>query len=172
MIAGLAQVEPEQETMEFTTESARETMDLGRLLGEMLDRGMVLGLVGDLGSGKTVLAKGLARGLGVADEGEVTSPSFTLVNEYRGRFPVHHLDLYRLQNPGEAEDLGWEEFISEGAVTIVEWAEKIPRLLPEERIEIHLRWLSFQKRRLTFIGLGPSAKRLVSALGHKWGKEE
>ncbi len=172
MIAEAHRVEPEKETAEFTTGSAEQTMRLGRLLGEMIDQGIVLALMGDLGSGKTVLAKGLAKGLGVADEGEVTSPSFTLVNEYRGRFPVNHLDLYRLQDPLEAEELGWEDFVSNFAVTIVEWAEKFPRLLPAERIEVHLNWISLQERRLIFIGLGPSAKSFVRGLGQKWVKEE
>ncbi len=132
----------------------------------------MVALVGNLGSGKTVLAKGIAQGLGVEDEREITSPSFVLVNEYQGRLPVHHVDLFRLQDPGQVEDLGWEEFISGPGVTLVEWAEKVPSLLPAERIEVHLHWLNLEERSLVFIGKGRAAQALVNLLEKKWMKEK
>jgi tRNA threonylcarbamoyladenosine biosynthesis protein TsaE len=156
---------------ELMTEGPEQTLCLGRIFGGMLAEGSLVALMGELGSGKTVLAKGIAKGLGVEDEREVTSPSFVLVNEYHGRFPVHHVDLYRLQSPGEVEDLGWAELIFGPGVTLVEWAEKVPNLLPEERIEVHLQWISAGTRRVVFIGKGKTAKNLVDRLGQKWMKE-
>jgi len=154
------------------TKGADQTRCLGRVFGGMLSEGCMVALMGNLGSGKTVLAKGIARGLGVEDEREITSPSFVLVNEYQGRLPVHHVDLFRLQGPGQVEDLGWEEFISGPGVTLVEWAEKVPSLLPAERIEVHLHWLNPEERSLVFVGKGRTAKALVNLLGKKWMKEE
>ncbi len=101
----------------------------------MLAKGSLVALMGDLGSGKTVLAKGIAMGLGVEDEREITSPSFVLVNEYRGKLPVRHVDLYRLQSPGEVEDLGWDELTSGPAVILVEWAEKAASLCPRKELK-------------------------------------
>lgn len=153
------------------TTSPDQTIRLGRVLGEMLSPGAVVALMGDLGTGKTVLAKGIARGLGVEDERGVTSPSFVLINEYRGRLPVYHVDLYRLQDSGEVENLGWEEFIFGPGVTIVEWAEKVSTLLPGERIEVHLQWADAEERRLVFIGKGRAARNLVTRLGEQWKQE-
>jgi tRNA threonylcarbamoyladenosine biosynthesis protein TsaE len=168
MMAG----EREEEAWEVKTEGPDQTLCLGRVFGDMLAEGSLVAMMGDLGSGKTVLAKGIAQGLGVHDEREVTSPSFVLLNEYQGRLLVHHVDLFRLQDPAEVENLGWEEFISGPGVTLVEWAEKVPSLLPAERIEVHLQWLSPRERRLVFIGKGKASKDLVHRLGEKWVKEE
>jgi tRNA threonylcarbamoyladenosine biosynthesis protein TsaE len=147
-------------------------MHLGQIYGELLTQGTVIALMGDLGTGKTVFVKGVAKGVGVADEKEVTSPSFVLVNEYQGRYPVYHIDLYRLQHAREVEDLGWEELISAPGVTLIEWAEKVLRLLPEERTEVHFDWVSAVERSLTFVGKGEVAQGLVHSLGEKWMKEE
>jgi len=166
----MREVEPEQGIWEVQTKGPDQTQKLGRIFGEMLAQGSVVALMGDLGSGKTVLAKGIAQGLGMEDEREVTSPSFVLVNEYQGRVPVYHVDLYRLQRASEVEDLGWEELIFGPGVTIVEWAEKVPSLLPEERIEVHLHWVSPEERKLVFVGKGRAAKNLVNSLGHRWMK--
>ena len=162
----------EEGVWEVITKNPDQTLSLGRLLGGMLPPASMVALIGDLGSGKTLLAKGIAKGLGVEDEREVSSPSFVLVNEYRGRLPVYHVDLYRLQDSIEVEDIGWEEFISGPGVTLVEWAEKVPSLLPAERIEVHLHWLNPEERSLVFIGKGRAAKALVNRLGKKWMKEK
>ncbi|MGD0626479.1 MAG: tRNA (adenosine(37)-N6)-threonylcarbamoyltransferase complex ATPase subunit type 1 TsaE [Thermodesulfobacteriota bacterium] len=164
--------EREEGIWEVRTEGPDQTLCLGRVFGGMLAEGSMVALMGNLGSGKTVLAKGIAQGLGVEDEREITSPSFVLVNEYQGRLPVHHVDLFRLQDPGQVEDLGWAEFIFGPGVTLVEWAEKVPSLLPDERVEVHLQWLNPGERRLVFIGKGRAAKELVNRLGKKWMKEE
>lgn len=120
------------------TESARETIELGKKIGKLLRAGDVVALVGKLGSGKTTLTQGLARGLGVKKEDYVTSPSFTLIKEHKGRLPIYHLDLYRIDNLKEVYDLGYEEYFYGEGVTIIEWAEKIRRLLPKEVLIINL----------------------------------
>jgi len=108
----------------LTTRSAEETFELARRMAEGFEGTEVVLLIGELGAGKTVFAKGLAAGAGVTDPGRVSSPSFTLVNVYDGRCRVFHVDLYRLERDSEIADLGWEDMIGQGIV-IVEWAEKL-----------------------------------------------
>ena len=112
--------------MTITTHSESETSDVGRRLAKTLEPGAVVLLVGDLGAGKTALVRGLAEGLGIAPE-EVSSPTFTLMQEYRGgRVPLLHVDLYRLDDAREIDDLGLDELAME-SVLAIEWAEKLPR---------------------------------------------
>jgi len=146
-------------------------MHLGRIGGELLRPGSVVALMGDLGTGKTVFVKGVAQGLGVADDQEITSPSFVLVNEYSGRLPVYHVDLYRLHHAREVEDLGWEELISSPGVTLIEWAEKVLPLLPPERMEVHFEWVNARERNLTLVGRGEAARGWVRSLAEKWMEE-
>src|SRR5438876_7506419 len=113
--------------MEWVTGSDEETRAVGEALGRRLGPGDVVCLEGPLGAGKTTLAQGLARGLGVADV--VNSPTFTLVQEYEGRRPVFHLDVYRLSGPEEAADLAIPEMIAAGGVLLIEWPERIASLL-------------------------------------------
>ena len=114
--------------MTITTQSETETGEVGRKLASTLEAGAVVLLVGDLGAGKTALVRGLAEGLGVSPE-EVSSPTFTLMQEYRGgRVPLVHVDLYRLNDPREIDDLGLEELGME-SVLAIEWAEKLPRAI-------------------------------------------
>ncbi len=157
---------------ETITRGPEETLLLGRRLGELLSGGEFIALTGELGSGKTVLAKGIARGLGVLNDDEVTSPSFVLVNEYRGRVPVYHVDLYRLEDPAAVEGIGWEEFISGPGVTLVEWAEKAESYLPGERIEVHLEWLGEEERKIHLWVRGPAVAREAGRLKELWNKEE
>ena len=161
-----------QAVFEVTSESVGQTARLGMILGELLSEGSFVALVGGLGAGKTVLTKGIAQGLGVADDREVTSPSFVLVNEYRGRIPVYHVDLYRLESPSEVEGIGWDEFISGPGVTLVEWADKAEKHLPEERMEVHLEWAGETKRRLLFCGKGQIGQKVIEQLRKRWVKEE
>ncbi len=163
---------PVEEYCEIATQSPGETLRMGEILGKLLKPGDAVALIGDLGAGKTTLAKGIARGAGVEDEREVTSPSFVLVNEYQGRFPVYHADLYRLEQVREVEDLGWEEFIFGSGISLVEWAEKIPGILPEERIDIRISWIGAEERKFVVIGRGARAGQIVRALRETWTKEE
>jgi len=114
--------------MKFHTASADETRALAARLAPHLQAGDVVVLVGDLGSGKTTFAQGVARGLGV--EGPVTSPSFTLVQQYEGRLPVAHVDVYRLDRIQELHDLGFEELVDGAGVTLVEWGDAVAQAMP------------------------------------------
>jgi tRNA threonylcarbamoyladenosine biosynthesis protein TsaE len=119
-----------------TTRSVDDTRDLGAALASVARPGDVVVLAGDLGTGKTALAQGFARGLGV--EEQVTSPTFTLVRDYHGRLRLHHLDVYRLDHLQEAEDLGLAELVDDGGVTLVEWGDVIAPALPAEHLEVRL----------------------------------
>lgn len=116
------------------TQSPDQTYNLGKMLGGLLGRGDVICLNGDLGAGKTRLAQGVAAGMGVDEH--VTSPTFTLINEYQGRLPLYHMDVYRLGGSEEMADLGYEEYFYGSGVTLVEWAELVGDVLPPERLEI------------------------------------
>ena len=120
----------------FETHSEDETIELGRRIAAELPRRAVVLLIGNLGAGKTTLAKGIVSGLGGATVEEVSSPTFTLIHEY-GR--VYHIDLYRLDRAEEVATLGLDEIFERDAVALIEWGERFPQLLPRERIEIRLR---------------------------------
>ena len=121
----------------YRTASEAETIALGeRLAGKLPARGLVL-LIGNLGAGKTTLAKGIVSGLGAATQEDVSSPTFTLVHEYGGG-RVYHVDLYRLEEPREVATLGLEELLERDALVLMEWGERFPQLLPPERTEIRL----------------------------------
>lgn len=113
----------------FTTNSETETVELGKQLGTSLKPGSVVLLFGDLGAGKTTFVRGLATGLGI-EPSEVSSPTFVLIQEYRGRVTLHHVDLYRIEGAA-VDDLGVEELANERAVVVIEWAERLPRPIPD-----------------------------------------
>lgn len=116
-----------------------ETYRLGTEFGEKAYPGMVIALQGDLGAGKTVFAKGFAKGIGIQEE--ISSPTFTLVNEYEGeKFPFYHFDVYRIEDPDEMRMIGFEEYLSKNAVVLIEWANRIPELLPKDTI-----WLTVER---------------------------
>jgi tRNA threonylcarbamoyladenosine biosynthesis protein TsaE len=122
-------------TISLTTNAAAETEAVGVAIGPLLGVGDLVVLSGDLGAGKTTFTKGLARGLGVVEL--VTSPTFTIVQEYQGRVPVAHVDVYRLDRIQELHDFGFEELVEVG-VTIVEWGEAIAQVLPRDRIDVRI----------------------------------
>ena len=128
----------------FRTASEEETIALGERLAHQLQRRAVVLLVGNLGAGKTALAKGIVKGLGAAEPDEVASPTFTLIHEYplegsdTAAPKVYHIDLYRLDKMNEAAKLGLDELFERDAVVLIEWAEKFPELMPAERIEIRI----------------------------------
>ncbi|HTA48006.1 MAG TPA: tRNA (adenosine(37)-N6)-threonylcarbamoyltransferase complex ATPase subunit type 1 TsaE [Verrucomicrobiae bacterium] len=126
-------------TREITTHSAEETIAFGRTLTELLTPPKLVLLRGDLGAGKTTLVKGIAAGFGAAEEEDVTSPTFTLVHEYRGpQANLYHIDLYRVDTPRELETLGLDDLRTEGSVLLIEWGEKFARLVGERNFEISL----------------------------------
>jgi tRNA threonylcarbamoyladenosine biosynthesis protein TsaE len=122
----------------YRTASEEETIALGERLAHEFPPGTVVLLIGNLGAGKTTLAKGIVSGLGAALPEEVSSPTFTLIHEY-GDGRVYHIDLYRLEEAREAAALGIEELFDGDALVLVEWGERFPRILPTERTEIRLR---------------------------------
>jgi tRNA threonylcarbamoyladenosine biosynthesis protein TsaE len=126
-------VSPEQRLI---TTRPEETEAAGARLAASLSGGAVIALTGELGAGKTCFAQGLARGLGVATR--ATSPTFVLINEYRGRLPVHHVDLYRIASLTEAMDLGLLELLDGDGVTVVEWADRLAPLLPPRTIHVRI----------------------------------
>ena len=129
------------------THSPEETEAVAERLAERLGPRDVVALTGELGAGKTCFTRGLARGLGV--RGRVTSPTFVLVNEYRGRVPVHHVDAYRTDSLTELLDLGLDELFGGEGVTIVEWADKLRPLLPARAIHVHIEGVGDEPRTIT-----------------------
>ncbi|MGA2880143.1 MAG: tRNA (adenosine(37)-N6)-threonylcarbamoyltransferase complex ATPase subunit type 1 TsaE [Bryobacteraceae bacterium] len=121
----------------YHTESEEETIALGEKLATELQAPAVVLLIGQLGAGKTTLAKGIVKGLGAATPDDVSSPTFTLIHEYSPS--VYHIDLYRLDTPEQVATLGLDEIFDRRAVVLIEWGERFPQLMPEQRIEIRLR---------------------------------
>jgi tRNA threonylcarbamoyladenosine biosynthesis protein TsaE len=133
----------------FVTRSEEETIDAGRRIAGRLRAPALVLLIGDLGTGKTTLAKGIVHGLGAAPVEDVASPTFTLIHEF-GRDPkVYHIDLYRLDRVPELETLGLDDLWDQTAIVLIEWGEKFSRRLPPERIEIHLEHVGDEARRIT-----------------------
>ena len=123
--------------MDYLTRSAAETETLGERLGRTLTGGEVLAYEGELGMGKTAFTRGLARGLGFT--GRVTSPTFTIVNEYEGRLPLFHFDMYRLGSADELFDIGWEDYLARGGVCAVEWTENVAEAIEDDAIRVSIR---------------------------------
>ena len=141
--------------MEFLTHSVEETEALGEKLGQVLLGGEILAYRGDLGAGKTAFTRGLARGLGICDR--VTSPTYTIVNEYEGgRLPLFHFDMYRLDSADDLFDIGWEDYLLRGGVCAVEWSENVPEAM-EDAITVEIRKLSEDERQIIIEGGGDNA---------------
>ena len=122
--------------MKYLSHSEKETEFIGETLGKQLIPGTVLAYRGDLGMGKTAFTRGLARGLGCT--GRVTSPTFTIVNEYEGKIPLFHFDMYRLPDSDALFDIGWEDYLSRGGVCAVEWSERVGDALPQDTIWVEI----------------------------------
>ena len=139
--------------MEYLSHSPEETEQLGEQLGRTLRPGSVVAYRGDLGMGKTAFTRGLARGLGCTCR--VTSPTFTIVNEYSGALPLFHFDMYRLPDADALFDIGWEDYLDRGGVCAVEWSENVAEALPEDTVWVDLRRLEGEDngRRITITGV-------------------
>ena len=122
--------------MQHLSHSEQETEQLGEELGLRLAPGAVVAYTGSLGMGKTAFTRGLARGLGC--RGRVTSPTFTIVNEYEGRIPLFHFDMYRLDSSEELFDIGWEDYLARGGVCAVEWSERVEDALPPDTVFVNI----------------------------------
>jgi len=149
--------------LEIRINGLKETEDFGIKLGRLLEPGDIVCLNGELGAGKTTMTKSIGIGLGV--EEYITSPTFTLINQYRGRMPVYHFDVYRLENVEELYDLGFDEYFFGNGVCIIEWAEKIERMLPEDRLVIDIKnGKNIDERTLHISGHGPRYEELIKEL--------
>ena len=136
--------------MEFITNSPEETEAIGAALAEALEPGAVIAYRGDLGAGKTAFTRGLARGLGCTEQ--VTSPTYTIVNEYLGgRLPLFHFDMYRLTSSDDLWDIGWEDYLDRGGVCAVEWSENVAEAL-EDAVTVTIRKLNDTTREITLEG--------------------
>jgi tRNA threonylcarbamoyladenosine biosynthesis protein TsaE len=147
---------------EYISHSPSDTQKLGEIIGESLKGGSLVALVGELGCGKTLLTRGICAGLGIPRR-QVNSPSFVLVNEYSGRLPVFHMDLYRLGGVADVFDIGLMDYLARAAsgVMIIEWAEKILTMLPAEYLRIEFEILSTRKRNIYFSAAGDKYNDLM-----------
>ncbi len=138
------------------TYGAEGTRKLGFLLGQRAQAGDVIGCAGSLGAGKTTLIQGLAAGLGVDEAQYVRSPTFTLMQIYRGRHTLYHFDFYRLSSEDEVWDIGFEDCLEAGGVMVMEWGDKFPSVLPAARLEIRFEIISSEQRRITWTSFDDS----------------
>lgn len=158
---------PAGDAWQLETGSAEDTARLAEAFGRHAEAGHVFGLVGPLGAGKTCFAQGLGRGLGVSEP--VTSPTFTLIHRYEGRLPLLHLDAYRLDDPRELVLLGLDDLLAQDVVTVVEWAERLERLLPADAL-----WVAIDpgpgpdRRRLAVRATGPRHAALLAIVREEW----
>jgi tRNA threonylcarbamoyladenosine biosynthesis protein TsaE len=153
-----------EEHIRIKTRSAAETLRLGQILGAGIHQAIIIALTGDLGTGKTAFVQGLAKGLGVSEKYYITSPTFTLINEYPGRRRLFHVDLYRIEHAPELAEIGLEELLREDAVIAIEWAEK---LLPEalfDHLELRFKMIGEDTRRIDLFAYGHQAANLLIAL--------
>jgi tRNA threonylcarbamoyladenosine biosynthesis protein TsaE len=136
------------------TASEKETVEIGRMLGMLLAGGEVIALNGELGAGKTAFTKGIAMGLGISEY--ITSPTFALVNEYEGRVPLYHFDVYRINDEDELIEIGFEDYIYGNGVSVVEWSSLTPHIMPGTRVEVSIEKVSgdVEKRSICFSFLG------------------
>ena len=158
--------------IQITTESLEETQLLGRKIGTSISAGTVICLTGDLGSGKTSFVQGLATGLGVPDDYYITSPTYVLINEYPGRYPLFHVDLYRIEDPVDFEDIGLYEILHGRGVVAVEWADKLSKdFLSEylaEYLTIRFEILNDESRKLTISSNVPEVSALIERIAKAW----
>jgi len=137
---------------------------MGRIIASCLNAGDVVALTGELGAGKTCLTRGIARGLGVSQDYEIASPTFTLINEYHGRYMLYHFDLYRLKDNRDMEDMGFEEYFYGEGVSVIEWAEKLKDALPDETICITMTYIDENRRELLISAKSDKVARISDAL--------
>ena len=164
------QDETELKSITVTTNSPEETQQLGVTLASTFEGGEVILLTGGLGAGKTCLTQGLAWGLGVQEHAR--SPTFVLISEYRGRLTLYHVDLYRLDDVNEIEDLGLDDYLGGDGVCVIEWAEKATPLLPQENLTITLETTGPNQRILTLEGSGERYEAMLERLASQDSKIE
>ena len=150
--------------IQITTHSVTETQKLGETLGAEIRQAIIIALTGDLGSGKTAFVQGLAKGLDVSAKYYITSPTFTLINEYPGRHPLYHVDLYRIEHAPELEEIGMDEILKKNAVIAIEWAERLSEETLSSHLELRLKIISENTRRIDIFAYGHQVCNLLKAL--------
>jgi tRNA threonylcarbamoyladenosine biosynthesis protein TsaE len=149
---------------QITTHSASQTRKLGQTLGAGIHQPIIIALTGDLGSGKTAFVQGLAKGLDVAEKYYITSPTFTLINEYPGRHPLFHVDLYRIEHLSELEEIGLDEVLQKDAVIAIEWAEKLSTDTLSSHLELYLKMIGENTRQIELFAYGHPTVNLLKTL--------
>jgi tRNA threonylcarbamoyladenosine biosynthesis protein TsaE len=146
------------------TSSPRQTMGWGSRLGKLLEGGEIIALIGELGAGKTCFVRGVTQGLDVGKDAWIRSPSFTLINEYQGRFPVYHIDLYRIEGRAQLEGLNLREYLYSDGVSLIEWFEHLPTDEVDEFLEVRAAYVDGNRRQLTFSPHGQRYEEIVEGL--------
>jgi len=154
--------------MKRTSKSVASTLKIGRAISRHLRPGDIILLSGTLGAGKTVLAKGIAQGLGISKD-KVISPTFVLLRIHKGKHPLHHFDFYRLKTPHDILALGYEEYFYSEGITLIEWPERLKFLLPKEFLKIKLSAKAANSRSLQFVARGAGYKRLLGKIDENIG---
>jgi tRNA threonylcarbamoyladenosine biosynthesis protein TsaE len=154
-------------SLDLLLSSPGKTESFGYAIGQLLRGGEVLALIGELGAGKTALVRGVVAGLGIP-AASVMSPTFLLVHEYQGRLPVTHIDLYRLQTAEEAESIGLSDYLTDDAAVAIEWADRFPQLLPDDRLEVRLAHRTRTTRRALVEARGSRSRSLLARIKKIW----
>jgi len=154
--------------VKYITKSVEKSLWLGQQLGIQLRKGDIIALIGDLGGGKTWFTKGVAIGLNI-EPNDVVSPTFTLVNEYYGKYPLFHMDFYRMENKDDFISLDLDSYFSGEGIVVVEWADRWPGTLPDERVQIDFKMIDNNTRELKFYGFHNRARAIIEALKKKVG---
>ncbi len=149
--------------MEIISKSAKATLRVGKVIARNLQRGDIVCLFGELGSGKTVLTKGIARGLGIK-RNRIVSPSFVLMRQHKGKLALYHFDLYRLKRLDDICAIGYEEFLYGDGIAVIEWADRLGDLTPKEFLRIELSVLGPAKRQIKFSAIGARHKELLKEI--------
>ena len=150
--------------IDIMSQSVGETQKLGQKIGTLIKYPLIIALIGDLGSGKTAFVQGLAAGLDVSADYYITSPTFTLINEYPGRLPLFHVDLYRLETVNDLDDIGLDELLCDRAVIAIEWADKLAGDLAGEYLSLDFKMIDENRRKVKMIGYGQNGINLIRAL--------
>ena len=151
----------------ITTHSVEETRELGRKIGILIRQPVIIALIGDLGCGKTAFVQGIAQGLGIPADYYITSPTFTLINEYPGRLPLFHVDLYRLEGLSDFEDIGLDELYCSRAVLAIEWADKLPDDVFDAYLSLTFDIIDDNSRKISILASGQDGIDLIKALETK-----
>ncbi|MDD4440079.1 MAG: tRNA (adenosine(37)-N6)-threonylcarbamoyltransferase complex ATPase subunit type 1 TsaE [Tissierellia bacterium] len=151
--------------MKIIANNLKDTEKLGKLIAKYIEKGTVICLDGELGVGKTSLTRFIAEEFGVKEN--IVSPTFTVIKEYEGRLPFYHMDVYRIDSEDDMYDLGCDEYIYSEGVTVIEWADQIKGILPEERINIEIKRIDDEKREINIEGKGLIFEKLVSELTYE-----